>query len=124
MAEIFPTVDGAIGKTGGTTWATSREATSGNSFINTLQRSTVAVSVKRQAGRGGSFQYTVWRSFFEFDVSDISALPTAAVFKLYGYINSGADFNVVAANFSDGSLGGGDFDSIVGSSSTHWLDKF
>jgi hypothetical protein len=113
MPDLAPTIDGIIYKAGQSSWANARDATSGTANTTTTGHNNAVASI-RAAGRGGSVLYSVYRSFFEFDTSGISATPTDATLKLYGKAYGDADLFVVKANFSDGALANADFDAIVG----------
>jgi hypothetical protein len=112
MPVLNPSVSGQIASVVSPTFAGARDASSGT-FSGTSSRYSEAIKYSKVAGlRGNSI--SINRYFIEFDTSGISVAPIAADLSLYGFTNSAADFFVVKANFSDGSIVNGDFDSIVG----------
>ena len=113
MPDLSPTVDGYIGRFNQSSWTNARDGTSGNASGLTVGQNTLALRADRTSARGGGTAFHVYRTFMEFDTSDVKLKPSAATLKVYGYINSTADLLVVQANFSDGSLSTADFDSIV-----------
>ena len=115
MPVLNPTVSGEIVSIVSPTHAGARDATTGT-FNGSSSRYASAVRYTALSGLRGN-SYTVSRYFIEFDTSGITVAPTDATLSLHGFTNGGADLFVVKANFSDGSIGNGDFDSIVGWSS-------
>ena len=112
MPVLNPSVSGQIASVISPTFAGARDASSGT-FSGTSSRYSEAIKYSKVAGlRGNSI--SINRYFIEFDTSGISVAPIAADLSLHGFSNSAADFFVVKANFSDGSIVNGDFDSIVG----------
>ena len=112
MPVLNPTVSGQITSITSPSFSTARDATSGT-FNGSSSRYSTAIRYQGLAGlRGNSYTFT--RYFIEFDTSGISVAPVSADLSLYGFFNNGADFFVVKADFSDGSIGNADFDSIVG----------
>ena len=112
MPVLNPSVDGRITSPVMTTHAGARDATSGT-FNASTSRYADAIKYSKIAGfRGNTF--SVNRYFIEFDTSGISVTPTDGELSLYGFSSTSADFFVVKADFSDGSIGNADFDSIVG----------
>ena len=112
MPVLNPTVSGQITSATSPNHATARDATAGT-FSGTSSRYAAAVQYTALSGLRGN-SYTVSRYFIEFDTSGISVTPASAELSLHGFTNGGADLFVVKANFSDGSIGNGDFDSIDG----------
>jgi hypothetical protein len=99
MPVLNPSVSGVIIGTSNPNGSSSR-------YVDAIKYSKVA------GARGNT--YNINRYFIEFDTSGISVTPTDAELSLYGFTNGGADFFVVKADFSDGSITNGDFQSIVG----------
>ena len=115
MPDLAPTIDGVVLRFNQTSWANAREGTSGTGKLTTSTAITNAIRASGIAARGGGTAYHVFRTFFEFDTSGISATPADATLKIYGYVNNSADFFVVKADTAtDGALGTADFDAIVG----------
>jgi len=85
--------------TGGPTWASVRDASSGNQAKSSITRYTTAVMVQGGSSRGGF--YYVYRSFFAFDTSGIDFPPSAATLKIYGYGYNNADVIAVRATAPD-----------------------
>jgi hypothetical protein len=112
MPVLNPTVSGVIVGTSNPTFAGARDATTGT-FNGSSSRYVDAIKYSKVAGARGN-TYNINRYFIEFDTSGISVTPTDAELSLYGFTNGGADFFVVKADFSDGSITNGDFQSIVG----------
>ena len=112
MPVLNPTVSGQIVSVVSPSHAGARDATSGTAST-TVSRYSEPVKYSKIAGSKAS-SFSVNRYFIEFDTSGISVAPTSAELSLYGFVNGTADFFVVKADFSDGSIGNGDFDSIVG----------
>ena len=112
MPVLNPTVSGQITSVVSPTHAGARDASSGT-FSGTSSRFASAIKYSKVAGlRGNTFNVT--RYFIEFDTSGISTTPVSADLSLYGFSNNSADFFAVKADFSDGSIGNADFDSIDG----------
>tara|TARA_R110002020_G_scaffold268503_1_gene483691 strand:+ start:413 stop:1081 length:669 start_codon:yes stop_codon:yes gene_type:complete len=106
--------DGYIWSTSAT-WAGARDATTAGLMSDTGNNSNLAVlDRKLSVGRGGSATYSVIRSFFQFDVSDITLRPESARIGIHG-IGSENGTNVlgVKANALP-YLSNTDFDAIVG----------
>ena len=115
MPDLAPTVDGTIGRFQQSTWADAREGTTGGILASSSTRLSNAIQATRGSSRGGGTVYHVYRAFFEFDTSGISATPQDATLKLYGFGTNVADFFVVKADTAtDGALALGDFDAITG----------
>jgi hypothetical protein len=112
MPVLNPSVSGVIIGTSNPTFAGARDATTGT-FNGSSSRYVDAIKYSKVAGARGN-TYNINRYFIEFDTSGISVTPTDAELSLYGFTNGGADFFVVKADFSDGSITNGDFQSIVG----------
>ena len=112
MPVLNPSVSGVIIGTTNPTFAGARDATTGT-FNGSSARYDQAIKYSKVAGARGN-TYNINRYFIEFDTSGISVTPTDATLSLYGFTNNSADFFVVKADFSDGSITNGDFQSIVG----------
>ena len=112
MPVLNPTVSGEIQSAVSPNFATARDATAGT-FNGSSSRYADAVQYQALSGLRGN-SYTITRYFIEFDTSGITVAPTDATLSLYGFTNNSADFFVVKADFSDGSITNGDFQSIVG----------
>jgi hypothetical protein len=115
MPDLAPNVDATIIRFNQSSWANARDGASGTGIFSTSQRVTNAIRASRTAARGGGTAYHVYRTFFEFDTSGISATPQDATLKIYGFATNVADFFVVKADTAtDGALVTADFDAIVG----------
>ena len=112
MPVLNPTISGQIASPFSATHAGARDATSGTAST-TVSRYSQAIKYNKVVSSKGS-QISVTRYFIEFDTSGISVAPVSADLSLYGFANNSADFFVVKADFSDGSIVNADFDSIVG----------
>ena len=112
MPVLNPTVSGVIIGTSNPSFAGARDATTGT-FDGSSARYADAIKYSKVVGARAN-TYNINRYFIEFDTSGISVTPTDAELSLYGFTNGGADFFVVKADFSDGSITNGDFQSIVG----------
>jgi len=112
MPLVNQTVSGVIIGTSNPSFAGARDATTGT-FDGSSARYADEIKYSKVVGARAN-TYNINRYFIEFDTSGISVTPTTAELSLYGFTNSAADLFVVKANFSDGSIGNGDFDSIVG----------
>ena len=100
--------------TGGPSWATVRDATSGNQASSTSAGTANAIQAYGNASRGG--QIAVWRSFFAFDTSGISSNVASATINLRGVTAGDANVIGVKATKPDLStnLTTADFDAITG----------
>ena len=109
--------DGYVYKSGQTSWANARDATSGTVSLNTT-RSTTAISSSYFSGRGGGNDYRVYRAFFVFDTSGVTGTVAEAKIGLKGYsANTGSAIAVKSTAFGgDGgtALAAGDIDAISG----------
>ena len=120
MPNIYAELnDGQVSKTVTTSWADARDATDGTaSSLST--NSSLAIRAHHGSARGGGNQWSVHRSFFEFDTSGISEAPESANLQIYGRSGYTVDFFVVksiqtgGSDNSGGNLVNGDFDAIVG----------
>tara|TARA_R100001082_G_scaffold18441_1_gene9127 strand:+ start:1082 stop:1756 length:675 start_codon:yes stop_codon:yes gene_type:complete len=97
-----------------TSWASARDAVSGNLSSSTSTLSSYGVSAFASAGRGGSTTYYVSRSFFYFDTSGISGEVDSATLKVYGVGTGGGDLIAVKSDLTISSLGTADYDAIEG----------
>ena len=112
MPVLNPTVSGCIVGTTNPSFAGARDATTGT-FNGSSARYADAIKYFKIVGPRAN-SYNINRYFIEFDTSGISVTPTDATLSLYGFTFDSADFFVVKADFSDGSITNGDFQSIVG----------
>ena len=107
--------DGRVRKvvTSTTSWADSRDATSGDAKSNGT-RDVNAISVWYGQARGGL--YGCSRSFFAFDTSGITSAVASATINLRGYGSAEIDIIGVKATKPDlsTSLASADFDAITG----------
>ena len=115
MATIYAhTNDGYVTRHTQSSWSDARANTAGTSGNSTITRLTAGVAGYRAAARGGGYSFTIYRSFFYFDTSGISADVNSATFKVYGYSQGGGDLIAVKSNSDIETLGSADFGSIVG----------
>jgi len=108
------TSDGHIAKSGNGTWASVRDATDGDTVSNTNFGGGYDVGSQGK-GVGFAGQYTVKRSFFQFNVAGISNI-TELTMSVYGNSSGGGNVRAVKptpASFASG-LGVEDFDAIDG----------
>ena len=108
------TSDGHIAKSGTGTWSSVRDATDGDSVSNTGFGGSFDIGTQGK-GVGTAGQYTVKRSFFQFNVSGVSNI-TELTMSVYGNASGGGNVRAVkptAASFASG-LGVEDFDAIEG----------
>ena len=114
MAEITATNVATVESSGftwiGSTWTSLRDATTGN-ILDTSSDGT-ELGVSQYSARGATF-FLIYRVFFEFDTSGISAAPSEATLKIYGRTKNAGDFYVVRATHS-GAPATSDFDAIHG----------
>ena len=114
MAEITATNVATVESSGftwiGSTWTALRDATTGN-ILDTSSDGT-ELGVSQYSARGATF-FLIYRVFFEFDTSGISAAPSEATLKIYGRTKNAGDFYVVRATHS-GAPATSDFDAIHG----------
>jgi hypothetical protein len=108
--------DGYVVKTvtGTSTWADVRDATTGSGVNATQTRSALAVAVLYGQARGGL--YGIYRAFFAFDTSGITAPVASATINIYGYSAGDLDIIGVKATKPDLSTGiaAADYDAITG----------
>ena len=113
------TVDGRITSPTNATWATARDATSGNSVDTSASSSPYLAAVSKFGGRGAD-TYRVHRSFLYFYTGDITGPVSGLKLMVHGItLESGGGRAVKASNaFSGsspvGSLVVADFDAIDG----------
>ena len=109
------TTDGHIAKSGNGTWASVRDATDGDSVSNTGFGGGYDIGSQGK-GVGSAGQYTVKRSFFQFNVAGISNI-TELTMSVYGNSSGGGRGRAVKptpSSFAGGGLGVADFDAIDG----------
>ena len=95
-------------------WATARDATTGSSFSSSTTRATDTVKAAAVPTRGGGTSYAIIRTFMYFDFRAVVDIPESATLNIYGYSQNSADYFVVKADSSIGTLGTADFDAIDG----------
>jgi len=109
--------DGYVYKSGQSSWANARDATSGTVSLHN-NRSTTAIAAQYFAGRGGGNDYRAYRAFFVFDTSGITGTVAEAKIALKGYsASTGSAIAVKSTAFGgDGgtALAAGDIDAISG----------
>ena len=99
MATIYAhTNDGYVTRHTQSSWSDARANTAGTSGNSTITRLTAGVAGYRAAARGGGYSFTIYRSFFYFDTSGISADVNSATFKVYGYSQGGGDLIALKSN--------------------------
>ena len=101
--------DGHIYVASTSNWTSARNPSSGTAESGSTNHVSSVRARRIASGRGTQWQ--VWRAFFEFDTSGISATPSEADLKIYGYGNGSADFFVIKSSHSN-PLDNGDFDAI------------
>tara|TARA_Y100001973_G_scaffold21070_1_gene31101 strand:- start:613 stop:1356 length:744 start_codon:yes stop_codon:yes gene_type:complete len=118
--------DGRVYKTGQSSWANARDATSGSGSSTSQSFSSYFTGVVRNPGRGGGSAYAVYRSFIAFDTSGINTTVDSASINIRGYNSNDGSVIPVKSNAYGGdggtSLASGDFDAIVGWSAGSSLD--
>ena len=77
--------DGNVGLavTGGPTWSAVRDASTGSIIRATSTRRSTAIYVSSATSRGG--YYIIYRSYYAFDTSGITANVASATINIYGY---------------------------------------
>ena len=119
MATIYAhTNDGYVIRTNQTSWYNARANTTGTGSSSTTTGHSLAVSAYRVSARGGGYAFNIYRSFFFFDTSGISADVDSATFKVRGFSQAGGDLIAVKSNSDIETLGTADFGSIVGWNTT------
>ena len=115
MATVYAhTNDGYVSRFNESSWSDARATTTGNASSSTTTGHAYAASAYRPATRGGGTAFSIYRSFFFFDVSDINIGVESATFKVYGFSQDGGDLVAVKSNSDIETLGTADFGSIVG----------
>jgi hypothetical protein len=110
---IYAGADGFVKSQGTSSWAATRDATSGSS-IDTTSATQAIAQARHSSGRGGD-SWVFIRSFFSFDTSSITTLPQRATLKVHGSNYNSADLIAVKSNADFGSgLSTADFDAIEG----------
>ena len=133
MATIYSTAisDGYVYRSTTSSWSDARDTANGHGHGRTVKKNSSAIVAGRLSARGGGYSWRVYRSFFLFDTSGISAAPSSATLKVYahvadtgGTINNGQKFYVVGHDY------GGDLNAaadLVGKSfgsSTNALSRY
>ena len=112
MVDIGDYDDGYIYATSTASWPGARDATAGT-VTKTYGQSTVACGWSRAATRGGGTSYKVYRTFLQFNTSEIFTAPNKAELLLYGIGTAGTDFYIVES-YAFPELDAADFDAIRG----------
>ena len=90
MATVYTDAgDGYVLRTNQSSWSDARANTAGTGSGDSITGHANAVSAYRSAARGGGYNFSIYRSFFFFDTSGISADVDSATFKVYGSVNTG-----------------------------------
>ena len=107
-STIYSTSDDGYIKIGDASWDTAHDAALGDSVFPSGFSDVQAISATYIKG-----QYSIYRSFFEFDTSGLpdGATITNAYLNIYGYTNTGADVIVIKST-QGATLTIGDFDEI------------
>ena len=115
MADIYATNDGIVLKnipaTSGGSWDAARDATTGQVQDASSASTTTGYGRIRIFEYSGVERWIIQRVFMEFDTSGITALPTSATLKIYGYNTDNSDLIVVKGTQSD-SLVAADYDNL------------
>ena len=115
MATIYAhTNDGFVARFNQSSWSDARASTTGTNVSSTGTNSSVGISAYRAAARGGGYAFSIYRSFFVFDVAGISSDVSEATLKIRGALFTGGDIIAVKSNSDIINLGTADFGSIVG----------
>ena len=122
MADLYSsTSDGSVYSSPNSTWANSRDDTSGVVTSTSSTSYSDFTSVSKFSSRGGGSTYRVNRTFMWFDTSGITGTVSSATIKVHGYTaNDGSVIPVKSTAFGgDGgtSLAAGDINAITGYSS-------
>jgi len=101
-----------------TSWEDARDHAGGGIVHHSTTRYNRGISVNLEEGKGGTWLYAVYRSFFKFDTSGISGTVSAATIKIHGWTSYGSP-DVIAVKSNAFTGGGGtiqasDFNNIVG----------
>ena len=119
MATVYAeSSDGYVASFNKANWALARAALTGNGISSTFGGASAGISAYRQLGRGGTFTFTVYRSFFSFNTSGISSTVDSATLKIYGYSQNSGDVIAVKSNSDISTLGTPDFNAIAGWNAT------
>ena len=119
MATIYANAeDGYVGRFSQASWSAARANAIGGGYSDSTTGHAFAASAYRVASRGGGYVFNIYRSFFFFDTSGISADVDSATFKVYGYSQGGGDLIAVKSNSDIATLGTADFGSMVGWNTT------
>ena len=119
MATIYAhTNDGYVVRTNQSSWSNARATTTGTGYSDSTNSGAFGVSAYRASARGGGYAFNIYRSFFFFDTSGISADVDSATFKVRGFSQAGGDLIAVKSNSDIETLGTADFGSIVGWNTT------
>ena len=123
--RTVPGKDRMIGKLNQSSWANSRDATSGTAASDTGD----PITVRNAKTTAGGTKYSVTRMFIAFDTSDIKEIPAHAKIDLRvsSLVGDGTGFRVVkvqagATGDSDTAFATADFDALQGFSSGATMD--
>tara|TARA_R100001443_G_scaffold77203_1_gene84437 strand:- start:7 stop:690 length:684 start_codon:yes stop_codon:yes gene_type:complete len=115
MATIYAhSGDGYVGRLNQSSWSNARANSSGTASSSTGSNFFQGIGGFAQSGRGGGSVYTIYRSFFYFDTSGISANVDSATLKIRGFSQSSGDVIAVKATSNIAGLGTADFEEIEG----------
>ncbi len=119
MATIYAhTNDGFVARFNQSSWSNARANTAGTNVSSTGTNSTIGISAYRASARGGGYAFSIYRSFFFFDTSEISSNVSEATLKIRGSAFTTGDIIAVKSNSDIETLGTADFGSIVGWNTT------
>lgn len=125
MGQINASKWGRVWIASQTSHTAARNAAAGTGVsVNPTSDATPSVAYRVSSGRG-SYTYTIYRSFFQFNVTGVTA-ATAASMRVTGYsANSATVIYVKSTAFSSGNLTTSDFNNVIFttpySNSTSWL---
>jgi hypothetical protein len=91
------------------TFAAARNMATAEQINTGLEKVGTAVKVH---GNSAETQYDCYRSFFAFDTSGVTAVPTSATLKLYGVTYAGADVIIIKVDAD--ATGDSDTDFVLG----------
>ena len=108
------TQDGYVLRSNQASWSDARNNSSGTGGSSVISSTSVGVSAYRIASRGGGNVYNIFRSFFYFDTSGISANVDTATLQIRGAGLSTGDLIALKATSDISTLGTADYEAIVG----------
>ena len=109
MPDIYATNDGRAIHNSSSNWEDARGGATANSVWT--NNTSNAIRTSKTSGRGGS-NWSVSRTFMQFDTSGISVTPSEATLKIYGLTSTASDVIVVKSDYSS-SLATSDFNNIT-----------